>query len=84
MQIKDLTRSQLEELRKEIVLNSLFLRDYENSFDIDPEECITFFDGYVETLYMYAGKNTDLDFFEICRRWDNRHNLYGYWCEIYA
>ncbi len=82
-QIKDLTKEQLWELRKEITLNSLFIRDYENSFDIDPQECCTFFDGYVESLYMYSN-DKNADFFEIADKYDNIENLYGFWCEVYA
>lgn len=37
MKMKDLTREQLAQLRKEIVLNSLFLNDYNNSLGIDKE-----------------------------------------------
>lgn len=82
-QIKDLNKEQLWQLRQEIVLNSLYLRDYNNSFNIDQQECCTFFDGYVESLYMYEGNN-NADFFEIAEKHDNIENLYGFWCEVYG
>ena len=37
----------LAQLRKEITLNSLYISDYENSFDIDAHECSDFFDGFI-------------------------------------
>lgn len=46
-----LSKKQLEKLRKEIVLNSLYLSDYENSFDIPKEDVCIFFDGFVEELH---------------------------------
>lgn len=83
MQIKDLNKKQLGALRKEITLNSLFLKDYSNSFGIDEQECFTFFDSYVETLYMYS-HDKNADFFEIAEKYDNIENLYGFWCEVYG
>ena len=83
MKIKDLTKEQLWELRQEITLNSIFIRDYENSFDIDVEECYTFFDGYVEYLGELATENIDLknitdsDYLDLALE-DNADNLYNW------
>ena len=41
---------EIKQLRDEVVLNSLFVKDYENSFGFDPKEVCDFFDGYVERL----------------------------------
>lgn len=74
--IKDLTASQLLRLRKEIVLNSLYLRDYENSFGIDQKEVCNFFEGYVEYLYEVAGhEDIWLDIFDLVKEYDNKQNL---------
>lgn len=70
MQIKDLTKNQLWELRQEIVLNSLYLRDYYNSFGIDCNEVCGFFNGYVENLYDMSETN-DTDIFDIVSKYDN-------------
>ena len=51
MELKDLTNEQLIKLRKEIVLNSLYKSDYENSFGIDPNEVCYFFDSYIEDMW---------------------------------
>lgn len=44
------TFEDIRELRKQIVLNSLFVSDYENSFDFDAYEVCDFFDGYMDFL----------------------------------
>ena len=44
------TRESLWALRKEIVLNSLFIADYRNSLNIDPHMLCSFFDGFLEEV----------------------------------
>lgn len=46
------TRESLWALRKEIVLNSLFIADYRNSLHIDPHMLCNFFDGFLEEVEM--------------------------------
>lgn len=48
--MRDLSLRQVRELRKQIVLNSLYLSDYENSYGIDPHEVQDYFDGFVDYL----------------------------------
>ena len=43
-----MTRQELQQLRNEITLNSLYTSDYENSFNIDPRQVQDFFDGYLD------------------------------------
>lgn len=45
-----LTDKALLELRKDITLHSLYLSDYENRFNIDPNQVCEFFCGYSEYL----------------------------------
>lgn len=59
MKIADLDKNQLWALRQEICLNSLFLKDYENSFGIDAKEVYNFFDGYVEYLSELCDENAE-------------------------
>ncbi len=47
---KMLTKDELKKLRSEIRLNSLYTKDYENSFGIDPKDVQMFFDGYLDDL----------------------------------
>lgn len=43
-----MTKQELQQLRNEITLNSLYTSDYENSFNIDPRQVQDFFDSYLE------------------------------------
>ena len=46
----DLTTDELWELRQEIVLNSIYVSDYENSFGYHKEDMCLFFDSYLSYL----------------------------------
>ena len=48
--IKDLTPMDVLDLRSQIVLGSIYLREYENDLGVDPKEVFNFFDGYIEYL----------------------------------
>ena len=79
-ELNKLNKEQLWELRQEIVLNSMFLDDYQNSFGVDKNECFAFFDGYVEELVDKAREdnvNTD-NIFDIFELYDNAENLFNY------
>lgn len=52
--IWQLSQNQITKLRKEIVLNSLFLSDYENSFGLDAQEVCDYFSGYFDYLWENA------------------------------
>ena len=75
----DLTKEELWALRQEIVLGSLFYRDYKNSFGINEHACCDFFDGYLEHIEMITNK--ELKDIELCE-FDNESNLYDYYCCI--
>lgn len=71
-----MTVKELVQLRKEIVLNSIYISDYENSFNIDPHTVYGFFDGYMEYLQELEredGENLDID--EFFERYDTTENL---------
>ena len=74
-----LTKNQLKQLRNEIVLNSVFLKDYDNSFYITHKRCIDFFDSYIEDL---CDQYNNIDFIDILDRYDNIDNLYNYYMGI--
>ena len=46
----EFTKNELEQLRSDIVLNSIYTNDYENRFNISPEFIQDFFDGYLNWL----------------------------------
>ena len=48
--VNELTFFEILDLRSQIVLNSVFLNDYENNMGVDPREVMNFFDGYVDYL----------------------------------
>lgn len=70
------TRKELEKLRSEIILDSLYTDDYTNSFNIDEELLQDFFDGYSNYLNELKedpeGANPTDDFDNI----DNLENWY--------
>lgn len=72
----ELTSAELWQLRNEIMLNSLFVADYTNSFGFNARDVSDFFDGYVEYIYemMNEDKATDDQF----REYDNEYNLYNW------
>ena len=47
---EELASAELSQLRKEVILNSVFIYDYSNSFGFNPWDIYSFFDGYVVIL----------------------------------
>ena len=74
----------LQILRNEIVLNSLFISDYENSFGLDPWEVNAFFDGYLDYLenLMLENDCTDENYFYNLEKYDTLENLWHYYNEL--
>ena len=86
-----LSKEDLKKLRSEIVLNSLYIADYENSFDIPAKDVCDFFDGYVEELYYIMleeiGEDkvkelNDTEYYKELFKRDNIDNLYNYYYGI--
>ena len=79
----DLNQDELWKLRSEIVLNSLFVSDFRNSFGFDANSMCDFFDGYYDYLYdLYLDyiyeKGIDIPF--DVSMFDNSDNLFDwYW-----
>lgn len=78
MKITDLTKDELWNLRQQIVLNSIFTKDYNNDMGIDPQECYTFFDGYVEYLNELAEGDGGVTNVDTYKDYDNADNLYDW------
>ena len=55
-----MTRQELQQLRQQITLNSLYTSDYENTFNIDPRQVQDFFDSYLENCEYIPNDNGDL------------------------
>ena len=83
MKIADLGPRQLWNLRKDIVLNSLFLTDYENRYRVDPQEAYDFFDGWLEFLEEEMREEIpdfkDDNFFVYLDKYDTPKNLRAWW-----
>lgn len=77
------TLEEIKKLRKEIVLNSIYVADYENSFWFDEHDVCGFFDGYMdyleEELEMQAEESgeriSDRDYYDRLFALDNEDNL---------
>ena len=86
---ENFTKEDLQSLRNEIVLNSLFVSDYNNSFGISAKSVCDFFDSYMEFLSELAfednfkignpskGMHTYDEFFDKYDTIDNLENWYG-------
>lgn len=66
LHIWDLDEEQLKKLRSEICVGSVYLSDYNNSFEIDPNEVYNYSGGYLEEVDEYYGNDTPEHFAEYC------------------
>lgn len=75
-----LTKKQLHQLRKDIILNSLIIKDYDNSLGIDAKKVYYFFDGFVDNIFTIAKENNEkTDFDAVLKKYDNIDTLYNYY-----
>ena len=76
------TKNDLAKLRKEIVLNSVYTSDYNNSFGISADSLCSFFDGYVSYLEELAEEDNFKydDMFPLFKKYDTIDNLYSWYC----
>ena len=73
----DLTSAELSQLRKEVILNSVFIYDYNNSFGFNPWDICSFFDGYVSYLEELA-KEDGVESVDFLEEYDTEENLYSW------
>lgn len=66
LHIWDLDEEQLKKLRSEISVGSVYLSDYNNSFEIAPNEVYNYSEGYLEEVDEYYGNDTPEHFAEYC------------------
>ena len=81
MMFADLHSDDLWALRQEIVLNSIFVSDYKNSFGFAPKSMQVFFDGYLEYLCDLAEEDgvDREDISEVIANYDDESNLFDYY-----
>lgn len=72
---EDLTQNELWSLRNEIVLNSHFIADYENSFGFSAKSICDFFDGYMDYIWELAKEQIDEPTNEQVFDYDTSENL---------
>ena len=79
-----MTSEMLWSLRKEIILNSLFVADYRNTFVIDPHLVCDFFDSYLsyldEEMRLTIPSYDDTHFFDHLSDFDTEENLWNWYC----
>lgn len=89
--LENLDKLQLWDLRKDIILNSIYIADYENSLDIDPDDVYNFFNGWLEYIdglieEDMCNRNIDLNtlsYWDEVKKYDNIDCLWNYYNIIY-
>lgn len=80
---RTMTSESLWKLRQEIILNSLFISDYRNSFGIDPHIVCDFFDGYLVHLDSEMTEHVpdydDKQFFDLLPAYHTAENLWNWY-----
>lgn len=85
------TREDCWNWRKEVVVNSLFLHDYENTFGIKKDYAIAYFNGYYDFMWELAEEDKmenpqhysegELTHDEVMQYFDNADTLWErHWC----
>lgn len=75
---ENLTKSQLWALRNQIVVNSVCLSDFENSFGYNRVHISNFFDGYYDYLWELANETFDSPTHKDAMSFDNEDNLWSW------
>jgi hypothetical protein len=79
-----MTKQELQQLRQQITLNSLYTSDYENSFNIDPRQVQDFFDGWLEYCSEDIEYTNDTDYYnQLFDKADNIDNLVDYYIYMF-
>lgn len=83
--LEALTMRQLSRLRNDIVLCSIYIKDYHNRYAIDKNKVCDFFEGYADYLGELMDKDgiKGEDFFVNLKNYDNIANLVA-WHDIYC
>ena len=79
-----LTKNELQELRSQISLNSIYVADYRNNMGIEEHKSCDFFDGYVDYLDELIKEDypnaKDNDWFGLLCEYDTIDNLWEWYC----
>lgn len=79
-----LTKNELKQLRNEIVLNSLFIKDYSNSLGVGEKKTCDFFSSFAEYIDSKAFEkcSNGSDYYEELERLDNIDELWNYYIDF--
>lgn len=79
-----LTQTELQKLRGQIVLNSLYISDYHNNLRINKHKVYDFFEGYVSYLGELIEEDypnaKDNDWWGLMKDYDIIDNLWNWYC----
>ena len=80
------TQEELWNLRQQVPLCSIFVKDYVNTFHVDPGCVCDFFDGYVECLRNemegFEKNYNDEQFYKLLPKYDTPEILYNWWWDL--
>lgn len=87
--LEDFTVEDLKQLRQEIVLDSIYIGDYKNSFGISPYYVYLFFDSYLDFIEGLGNEDSaitsepaELRWSKTLERYDNIDTLKE-WYDVY-
>lgn len=87
MKLKDLTDEELIQLRRDVILGSVYIKHYINALDVDPKEAADFFTGYEEDMFEQAAHDPNFsgdpkDIYDVRCEYDNDKNLIRYFHSV--
>ena len=81
---KNYAKSKLWNIRKDIILNSIYFDDYKNRYGYDTRMICNFFDGfleYIEELMIENKQNIHPSYFyDLLPLYDNKETLWNWYC----
>lgn len=82
----DYAKNKLWNIRKDIVLNSLYYSDYENRYGYNVYMICNFFDGFLEYVENLMFEDIpgfkDEKFFDYLAEYDTKENIWEWYCMI--
>lgn len=79
-----LTKNELQKLREQITLNSLYIADYRNDMGIEEHQCCDFFDGFMDYITELMHEDhpnvKDKDYYDFIWKYDTIENLWNWYC----
>lgn len=80
---EELTQRKLWNLRKQVVVNSIYICDYQNNKGFSADSMCSFFEGYYDFLWELAEEDNngkELTHDKVMGNYDNSENLWRWYC----